>query len=215
MSTLVNDALIFAGSSLAVVAGVAIALRRRQERSNLEGWAQRHGWTLDRDRGDALRERLAAAAIMQIGHSRRMAAVVRDANDVVLFEYFCETGLEHDRQTHRWVGVVVPIFCELGRATFTREPWVIAAATAPGMIRIDRADGTPASSTGRFTLLTEDPPAWSSRLDGEFGRRLAADSPARTWELLSNCLLGYQPGPIPDEQVAELASSGKELAKLI
>lgn len=215
MSTLVNDALIFAGSSLAVVAGVAIALRRRQERSNLEGWAQRHGWTVDRDRGDALRDRLSAAALMQIGHSRRMAAVIRDANDVVLFEYFCETGLEHDRQTHRWVGVVVPVFCKLGRATFTREPWVVSAATAPGMIRIDHGESTPGSNARRFTLLTDDPPAWASRLEGEFGRRLAADSTPRTWELLGDCLLGYQPGPIPDEQVAELASSGKELAKLI
>jgi hypothetical protein len=215
MSSLVNDVLIFISSSLAVVAGVAIALRRRQERSILEPWARRHGWKVGDTQATTLDDRLSSSALTQIGHSRRLAAVIQNGSEVELFEYHFETGLEHDRQSHRWIGVVIPKQHDYGRATFTTEPWVIAAASSPGLTRLSLAQGVVDSRGARRSILVEDAEAMHANLVGDFGRRMESESPARTWELLHDCLLGYQSGPMSDEQVGELVAAGKELAKLL
>ena len=204
-----------AGIALGLVAAVALALRRRQERSVVEDWAARHGWTLEAGATEMAR-RLAASALMQIGHSRRFSAIAADPHGVRLFEYGCETGFEHDREQHRWIGVFVPVDHGRTRAVISNEEWVIAAAMQPGYERIAPADSSKVDTTNSQRIaLVEDGEAWRKSLNEELGRRLAAEPMQRSWQVLTGSLVGFEPAPIGDAGVTELASAGKEIARLL
>lgn len=209
-----NDGFVFAGAALAVVAAVALALRRRQTRSILEDWAARHGWSNESRYREELVGRLQGAALMQIGHSRRVLAVVEDPRGVQLFEYACETGLDNQRQSHRWIGVTVPFTKACDRATISTEPWVLAAACHSTFRTI--VLGAEGCDEDRAVIAAvEDETAWSAVRRREVGARLSGQPRERSWEVHFDRIIGYQPVPLPDDAVADLVSTTKELAKMI
>jgi len=211
-----NDGIILAGGVLTVAAAVVLTLRRRQERSILQDWASGHGWSIDVGPVDRMMPRLSRLALMQIGYRRRILSIVHDPNDVHVFEFTCETGLDHDRQSHRWIVVAVPLGGPALRATISSEPWVIAAAMRPAYRRLAiGTNGTNAERNGVPIAVVEDEIAWSRLLEGEVGARLRRQPSARSWEVLPDLLVGYQPAPVSVELVGELVSAGKELAKLL
>jgi hypothetical protein len=205
-----------AAVALGLVAAVAMALRRRQERSILEGWAARHGWTLETAETAEMPMKLAGSVLLQIGHSRRFSAIAGDPQGVRLFEYACETGFEHEREQHHWVGVVVPVEHDKPRATFTREDWAIALAVRPGFEQIVLGDSVAAASDKNMRIaLVEDAELWRVALASELGKRLTAEASARTWEVIPGALVGFEAAPRDESSVTELASAGKEIARLL
>jgi len=209
-----NDGFFLAGSSLAAVLAVGLALRRRRERSMLDAWALRHGWSVNPRAGQELMERLAGLALMQIGHSRRVLTVVHDPNGVQLFEYVFETGLEHDRETHRWMVVVVPLMTTCTRATISDERWVLAAASHPAFRRI-AVGSAPVNGNGARMAVVDDEEAWHATLSRQMGNRLTSEPKGRSWEVLPDLLVGYQASPVADKIVGDLVSAAKEISKMV
>ena len=200
-----------AAIALGIVAAVAMTLRRRQERSILLDWAARHGWTLIED-GRELYARLTDAALMQIGHSRRFSAIARDPQGVTVFEYGCETGFEHTREQHRWIGVWIPTAHRHRRAAISREAWVLAAAARPFLERREIAVADKGHDS-RSIALVEDPLEWESP-PAELSGKLTSEPP-RSWEILLDSVLGYQPATDDEAGISGIVSAAKEVAVLL
>ena len=203
-----------AGIALGVVAAVAMALRRRQERSILEAWAGRHGWQMEPSATELTRL-LSCSSLMKIGHSRRFSAIAADPQGVRLFEYACETGFEHDREQHRWFGAIVPVDHRHSHTVFTHEPWVVAVAMKPSYELIPSGNGVDAGEHRTGVMLAEDPVEWKDLPATELGKRLGKESSNRSWEVLPGCLLCFEPVPGDESQVSELASAAKEIARFL
>jgi hypothetical protein len=63
--------------------------------------------------------------------------------------------------------------------------------------------------------MVDDDQAWARLLEGEFGARLSREPSTRSWDVLPDLLVGYQPAPIAEGRIAELVSAGKELSKML
>ena len=190
-------------------------------RLHREGWvlrklAARRGWQVSRPVREAWLARLEATALMRLGHSRRIEAAFQTSQQSWLFAYVYETGFEHRRETHSWRVTVREIGPRYGRATFTCQPWLIAAAGTPTAHRIALAEGEHVEDVdqGR-TAVVEDRQAWEKWLRPEVRAWLGRQPPERSWEVLPGLLIGYEPGGVRETDLAELSEAAKEFASLL
>lgn len=145
---------------------------------------------------------------MQVGHSHRVAGAFEAPGPTILFEYVCETGFESRRRTHRWMVAARESRHECSRATLNTEDWLCAAVAsqADRRLLIPSPDGAK-----RRVAVVRDDTEWAARLDGDVGRWLGSQPSNRSWEVMPGYVVGYQPGPLNDAGLADLAEAGAEL----
>ena len=202
-----------AGASLVGVAATSIVLLRRHEKSARVAQARRYGWTVDDRVGDDLRARLRGLTLFEVGHSRRVDGAYRKDGPQYLLQYLCETGFEHRRQTHRWSVVVAEARHSADTAVLTTEDWLAVTAELPGRSIICR-EPTRQGDPVRL-IIVEDEEAWRKRLKGPFGRWLDAQPLDRTWEILPDYVVGYEPGAPRDTAFVELAEAAGKAAGML
>ena len=160
--------------------------------------------------------RLGDLALMQVGHSRRIAEKSGSERRPHLFVYVCETGFEHRRQSHSWQVAAYEIDHGSSRATVTAENWLIAAAWASACreLQVGRTNAGAAGSPPRVAIV-EDAEEWDGRLRNGLTRWFQEQPAERSWEIVPGFVVGYQTGEGSAESMAELADAAGELAKLL
>jgi hypothetical protein len=206
--------LIITSGGLAALSIAALALRRQRERALGRALAERHGWELYGESQRDLQSRLGTASLMRVGHSRRIPEAFLSPGRAYLFSYVFETGFEHRRQSHRWMVVALEGEHGLSRATITAADWLIAAATGTSThaLAVEPGMSSPRSAGARVAIV-EDTEEWAPCLQGPPGEWLANQPAQRTWEILPGFIVGYEPGRLREDALAELAAAGKELAE--
>lgn len=198
------------------MAVATLTLRLYREAKSLRRLAAGRGWKYENDVAEAWLARLRGTALMQIGHSRHMEAAFRTPEGNWLFAYVYETGFEYRRATHSWRMAVREVGPQPGRATFTRQQWLIDAATTPTSHEIalcDEAENP--SAPGRRTAVVEDREAWVKRLTPDLKAWLQEQPEGRSWEITSGLIVGYEAGGIRQEEMATLSESVCRLAVLL
>jgi hypothetical protein len=212
-----DSSLIIAGGGLATVAVATLALRQHRETKGLRMLAERRGWKYEKGVAEAWRARLSGSALMQIGHSRHMQVAFRTPEGNWLFAYVYETGFEYRRATHSWRVVVRGFGPRLGRATLTRQRWLIDAATTPTShdIVLCREDEDQSVPLPRLTAVVEDHDAWCERLRPDLKAWLQQQPEERSWEIAGGLIVGHEPGGIREIELAALSASACRLAALL
>lgn len=205
--------MLIAGGGLVAVAATSIVLLRRHEQSNREAHARRFGWVLDDDVGTSLSVRLRGLTLFEVGHSRRIEGSYRKDGSIFLFQYLCETGFEHRRQTHRWSVVVAPLRHNTGAAVLTTEDWLAVTAELPGRKTITREPAK--TGVPRRWIIADDEQAWQERLSGPIGKWLDNQPAGRTWEVLSEFVVGYEGGSPGESAFIELAEAARRVSSLL
>lgn len=208
-----STGVLVAGASLVGIAATSIVLLRRHEKSVRVAQARRFGWTVDDRVGDDLRDRLRGLTLFEVGHSRRVDGACRRDGPNYLLQYLCETGFEHRRQTHRWSVVVVEARQSAGAAVLTTEDWLAVTAELPGRLTL-RRDAARRGEPPRL-IIVEDEAAWRRRLAGPFGQWLDSQPQDRTWEILPDYVVGYEPGAPRESAYVELAEAARKAAVLL
>lgn len=202
-----------AGTALVGVAASSIVLLRHHERSSRAAQARRFGWTLDEQLGPELRARLAGLTLFEVGHSRRIEWAYRREGPIYLLQYLCETGFEHRRKTHRWSVIVAPLRHSLGTAVITAEDWLAATAELPARKTISGIWGRSTNTNG--LVIVEDEEAWRALLDRKLGQWLNRQPPSRSWEVLPEYVVGYDPGSPGESAMMDLASEAQALCSML
>lgn len=204
--------LIIAGGGLVTVLAAALTLRRHRATSLLKSLAGRRGWTMvSRGAKDWLRY-LGGVALMQLGHSRRLGPMFQAADNLWLFSYIFETGFEHRRDTHTWRLVVCEIEHGYGRATVTRQDWLIAAGSSPGTHNISLNHQPGHERPPGLQAVVEDPEAWSEHYSDELRQWFGSQPEERSWEFLPGLIVGYEPGGLQETELVSLEDSARKLA---
>jgi hypothetical protein len=152
---------------------------------------------------------------MQTGYSRFLLTMIEDGQGTILFEYLFETGFEHERQSHRLLGVRAPASHARFRATFTADASIQSANDLPWRRFIQMPNLASGGAAGLRVGLAEEPAAWTDESAQAWLKRVATEPVGRTWETLPDYLVGLESAPMDAEQVGSLVASGKELAKLL
>lgn len=202
-----------AGTALVGVAASSIVLLRHHERTARAAQARRFGWTLDDQLGPELRARLAGLTLFEVGHSRRIDRAYRREGPLYLLQYLCETGFEHRRKTHRWSVIVAPLRHNLGTAVITAEDWLAATAELPARKTISGMWGRSTGTNG--LVIVEDEEAWRSLLGRQLGQWLERQPVSRSWEVLPEYVVGYDPGSPGEAAMMELATEAQALCSLL
>jgi hypothetical protein len=166
--------------------------------------------------GEDLLARLGNMALMQVGHSRRIAESVVAAGRLHLFHYVCETGFEHRRQSHHWLVAAYAVEHGCSRATVTTLDWLIATAWCPACreIRLTEA-AVGAEAKPRIIAIVEDLDEWDASLRKGLCRWFTEQPPERSWEIVPGFVVGYQTGQRSDETREQLGRATEELAALL
>ena len=198
------------------MAVATLALRLHREAQGLRKLAAGRGWKYENRAAQAWCARLRGTALMQIGHSRHMEAAFRTPEGNWLFAYVYETGFEYRRATHSWRMAVREIGPQLGRATFTRQQWLIDAATTPTSHEITLCgEAENAGAPERRTAVVEDRDAWVERLDADLKAWLQEQPEGRSWEIIAGMIVGYEAGGIREAEMTALSESACRLAALL
>lgn len=206
--------LIIASSGLAALAVAVLAWRRHRERSASRAFARRLGLELPNCSQRDLLARFSGAALMQIGHSRRIPEAFVSPNGVHLFSYLFETGFEHRRRSHRWLVAAQAVSFDDGRATITHEDWLATTVTGPTSRELPLPKRSHASpSEARQVAIVEDEVAWHDRLQAGLGQWIADQPPERSWEVLPGWVIAYQPGVLQADALAELSQAVEQMAQ--
>lgn len=213
MESSMSLGVLVAGAALVGVAASSIVLLRHHERSSRAAQARRFGWTLDEQLGPELRARLAGLTLFEVGHSRRVEWAYRREGPLYLLQYLCETGFEHRRKTHRWSVIVAPVRHALGTAVITAEDWLAATAELPARKKITGAWGRSTGTNG--LLIVEDEDAWRALLGRQLTPWLERQPPSRSWEVLPEYVVGYDPGSPGESAMMELAREAQALCSLL
>jgi hypothetical protein len=205
---------IIAGAGLAALVVAAMTMRHRRERSARRALAQRRGWEVYPRSSEDLLARLRDVALMQIGHSRRIVGAYRTAGRTVAFLYVFETGFEHRRQAHHWLVAVHEARHGVGRTTLTREEWVTTAVRGPACHVLPLSNApTPSALNGQPVAIVEDPQQWQDTSQGGPAAWFVSQPAQRTWEILPDRVVGYQPGLIQEDKLVELTAAAVELTR--
>jgi hypothetical protein len=205
-----------AGIGLLLAVAGAVALYRRLAGTAGRGSGRRLRLASFRGATEDLLARLGCLALMQVGHSRRIAESVGDAKRPYLFLYVCETGFEHRRQSHSWLVAAYEINHGCSRATVTAQDWLIAAAWASACRELPLAGADVALQTPvPLVALVEDADEWNARLGNGLSRWFREQPAERSWEIIPGFVVGYQTGRYADETLAELGRAAEELTKLL
>jgi hypothetical protein len=195
----------------------AVVWHRRHSLSVGRGLAKRRGWTLYPRHEAELLERLDGLALMQIGHSRRIARAFGASGRLFLFPYTCETGFEHRRQSHHWIVAACEVEHECSRATITAQDWLIAAASASCCreLPLSAPTANTEATAGRgYAAIVEDPEEWQSRCRNGLQAWFASQPPNRSWEIVPGFIVGYEPGSQQDASaLADLGEAVRGLAR--
>ncbi len=178
----------------ALLAALAVAtlgwLRRRAGRRRIEPLGNAGELSRDISRRELMRS-ISGLCLTQVGHSRRIEDDVVCTDRIVLFSYTCETGLEHERRSHRWRVAMCRLDCECSRAIVTAQPWLKAASWRPALAHIP-INGVPGD--GGLVALAEDGEEWHRRLDAGLGHWLARGETQRSWEVGHGIVVAYEAG---------------------
>lgn len=196
------------GGGVVLVALAVLGLRRWRESARRHSEASRQGWRQLRGSRD-LPDWLLACSVSQLGHSRRLEAVLEADGPTFVFEYVFETGFEHRRFRHHWIGAARPSGHARGRAVVAGTAWARAIGTPPG----HRAIGL--GETAVLTAIVEDPAEWTADRSGALRDWLARQSPDHVWEIVPGYVVGYAPGVLTDAVAAQITAAAGELAEAV
>lgn len=188
----------------------AALVRHRRELAARRALAARHGWQIHGGPERELRARLGGAALMQLGHSRRVRNAFGARGRILLIHYVFETGFEDRRRSHHWLMAVGEIEHACSRATITRYDWLTIAAAGPAWRKLTvTPPGQPESGAGALAAVVEDAEEWRLRLD-DLRTWLFAQPPTRSWETLPGCVIGYEPGRFDEQRLVALESACRD-----
>jgi len=162
-------------------------------------------------------------ALLQVGHNHRFRTILQPAGREMLAIHEFETGAEHRRTLHEWTVVAHDSDHRLHRAVMTRQDWIVAVASSPvahvfslevgGASHGPQAADAATAGCGPWALIVEDPDAWPDRLRRNLGDWLAPQPVDRTWEILPDAIVGYQPARASSTAATELLEASKKLAR--
>lgn len=155
---------------------------------------------------------LLATNLSTLGHTRRLRHVTRNADDSLLFEYVFETGFEHRRFRHHWVGAVQMVRHGFARALVAGSGWARAVGAPIGHRRINFG---PPASPSILTAHLEDPEQWSGPESADVRAWFANQSPDHVWEIVPDHVIGYVPGVLTDQIGESMMASTRSLAELL
>lgn len=196
---------------IAILAAVAVAalswLRWHAGRSRIDSLTDSGAAMPTIGKRDLMKS-ISGLNLTQVGHSRRIDDDIIRTDRILLFGYICETGLEHERRSHRWRVAMCNLEHGCSRATFTSQEWLLAASQRPALSRVtingDRGDH-------RLVALVEDADEWRRRLDsglGDWLTRCAADC---NWEILPGMVVAYESGRFERAAQVKLRDSLEEM----
>jgi hypothetical protein len=211
-----NRIFLLVGIGFALAVAGAVAVFRRRARSPAGRSTHSRLIALPGGAADDLLARLGHLALMQVGHSHRIAETLGDSRRQHLFRYVCETGFEHRRQSHSWLVAAIEMNHACSRATITAQDWLIAAAEAPACRELTLAEsGLGPEAEVSLVAVVEDAEEWSARLRGGLSAWFTGQPVDRSWEIVPGFVVGYQAGQMSDEALTELVRGVEELAKLL
>lgn len=153
-----------------------------------------------------------ATNLSTLGHTRRLRRVTNVDKGSLLFEYVFETGFEHRRFRHHWVGAVAMFDHGYARALVAGSGWARAVGAPIGH---QRTTFGPPASPSILTAHLEDPEQWTGPASAGLRDWFANQSPDHVWEIVPGHVIGYVPG-VMNEQIAEsMIAATKSLADLL
>jgi len=155
---------------------------------------------------------LLATNLSTLGHTRRLRRVTQVDNMSLLFEYVFETGYEHRRFRHHWVGAVTQCNHAWARSFIAGAGWARAVGAPVGHHRV--AIG-PATSPSILTGHLEDPQQWDRPRSAEVRAWFSGQSPDHVWEIVPDHVIGYVPGIMTDAIGESMLAGARSLADLL
>lgn len=155
---------------------------------------------------------LLATNLSTLGHTRRLRRVRPVGDDSFLFEYVFETGFEHRRFRHHWVGAVTKTQHEYARALVAGSGWARAVGAPTGHQRTTLG---PPTSPSILTAHLEDPEQWSGPAAADLRAWFANQSPDHVWEIVPGHVIGYVPGVMTEQIGESMIAATRSLAELL
>lgn len=155
---------------------------------------------------------LLATNLSTLGHTRRLRRVTPAGDDSLLFEYVFETGFEHRRFRHHWVGAATRIRHGFARALVAGSGWARAVGAPVGH---QRATFGPPASPSILTAHLEDPGQWSGPAAADLRAWFSLQSPDHVWEVVPGHVIGYVPGVMTEQIGESMVAATKSLADLL
>ena len=155
---------------------------------------------------------LLATNLSTLGHTRRLRRVVPSSDSTQIFEYVFETGFEHRRFRHHWIGAVVTAPHQWARAFVAGAGWARAVGAPVGHHRV------PLGPPGGPSILTahlEDPEQWSGPGAAAVRDWFAAQSPDHVWEIVPGYVIAYVPGVMTEAIGESMATGAQALAAML